>query len=47
MSKRVVFVTDIMEEVDLIFGLEQCGSDGMDRCIAPTLEGSFFCQINN
>jgi len=33
-----VFVADIVEEVDLVFGQEQCGGDGMDRCIAPTLK---------
>ena len=38
MSERMVFVADIVEEVDLVFGPEQCGCDGMDGCVAPALK---------
>lgn len=36
-SVGVVFVTNIVEEVDPVFRHEECDSDGMYGCIAPTL----------
>ena len=34
---RWVFITDFVEEVDLIFLREQSGPDAVDRCITPPL----------
>jgi hypothetical protein len=33
-----MFVTDVVEKVNLVLGPEECGSDGMHWCIAPTLD---------
>ena len=34
---RVVLVPDLVEEVDLLLALEQCGGDTVHRCVAPAL----------